>query len=144
MDTFWQKLNGWAGINADPARERAWIVKNPKIESTRFGWITIDGVKYTHDVIIRADGCVEKRKKKLSKKLFGTSHIVSEEEARDLYEEGVQMVIVGSGQYGVLKLSDDARKLFRECSLDLLPTPKAAQVWNETSGPAVALFHITC
>lgn len=144
MDTFWQQLNGWAGISADPVRERACVVKNPQIESTHFGWITIDGVKYTHDVIIRSDGRVEKRKKKLSRKLFGTSHFVSEDEARDLFEEGVQRVIVGSGQYGVLKLSDEARKIFRECSLDLLPTPKAVHVWNETSGPAVALFHITC
>jgi hypothetical protein len=119
-------------------------VTNPHIESTDFGWITIDGVKYTHDVIIRSDGCVEKRKKKLSRKLFGTSHLVSEDEARDLFEEGVQRVIVGSGQYGVLKLSDEARQLFRECSLECLPTPKAIKVWNKTAGPAVALFHITC
>ena len=48
-----------------------------KIDNTVFGSITIDGQTYSHDVIIRLSGKVEKRKKKLSKKIFGTSHTIS-------------------------------------------------------------------
>src|SRR5262245_5602909 len=39
---------------------------------TTFGTITIDGKTYEHDVIIRRSGEVVKRKKKLSKKYYGT------------------------------------------------------------------------
>jgi hypothetical protein len=45
-----------------------------QIENTTFGSITIDGKTYEHDVVIRLSGEVVKRKKKLSKKLYGTSH----------------------------------------------------------------------
>ena len=45
-----------------------------EIEGTTFGNITIDGKTYEHDVIIRLSGEVVKRKKKLSKKYYGTSH----------------------------------------------------------------------
>ena len=44
-----------------------------KIECTTFGAITIDGTTYQHDVVVRLSGEVVKRKKKLSKKLYGTA-----------------------------------------------------------------------
>ena len=49
----------------------------PHINDTSFGSITIAHEEHEHDVIIRLNGEVEKRKKKLSKALYGTSHIVS-------------------------------------------------------------------
>ncbi len=45
-----------------------------EIEGTTFGTITIDGKTYGNDVIVRLSGEVVKRKKKLSKKYYGTSH----------------------------------------------------------------------
>jgi len=36
-----------------------------RIESTSFGDITIDGRTYDHDVVIRLDGDIEKRKKEV-------------------------------------------------------------------------------
>ena len=53
----------------------------PKIEATSFGSITIDGQKFKKDVVIRLDGSVKKRKKKLSKRIYGTSHTISLDEA---------------------------------------------------------------
>ena len=53
-----------------------------EIESTKFGTITIDGKTYEHDVVIRLSGEVMKRKKKLSKKYYGTSHVLSKDEAK--------------------------------------------------------------
>jgi hypothetical protein len=43
-----------------------------KIDGTTFGSITIDGKTYDHDVIVRLSEKVEKRKKKLSKRIYGT------------------------------------------------------------------------
>jgi hypothetical protein len=51
------------------------------IDRSEFGAVTIDGTTYAHDVIIRLSGAVEKRKKKLSKKYYGTSHVISKDEA---------------------------------------------------------------
>jgi hypothetical protein len=52
-----------------------------EIERTTFGTITIDGKTYEHDVIIRLSGEVARRKKQLSKKCYGTSHVLSKDEA---------------------------------------------------------------
>ena len=71
-----------------------------EIESTTFGTITIDGKTYEHDVLIRLSGEVVKRKKKLSKKYYGTSHVLSKEEAKFVFERGCDELIVGSGQVG--------------------------------------------
>jgi hypothetical protein len=51
------------------------------IDNTQFGSITVDGKTYDHDVIIRLSGDIEKRKKKLPKEKYGTSHIISKDEA---------------------------------------------------------------
>ena len=61
-----------------------------EIESTTFGTITIDGKTYEHDVIIRLSGEVVKRKKKLSKKYYGTSHVLSKDEAKFVFERGMR------------------------------------------------------
>jgi hypothetical protein len=68
-----------------------------EIENTAFGTITMDGKTYEHDVVVRLSGEVVKRKKKLSKKYYGTSHILSKDEARFVFEKGCEQLIVGSG-----------------------------------------------
>jgi hypothetical protein len=108
--------------------------------------LTIEGRVFEHDVVIRQNGQVEKRKKKLSKAVYGTSHIMSLAEAKHIYEKGTQRLIVGTGQYGNVTLSDEAADYFKrkQCSVDLLPTPTAIGAWNETQGQAMGLFHVTC
>jgi hypothetical protein len=54
-----------------------------KIASTTFGAIRIDGTTYQHDVVVRLSGEVVKRKKKLSNKLYGTSHVIARLMAAD-------------------------------------------------------------
>ncbi len=118
----------------------------PKIDGTDFGSITIAHEDYEHDVIIRLNGDVEKRKKKLSKAIYGTSHIVSLAEAEYVYEPGAQRLIVGTGQGGNVILSDEAASYLQQaqCEVQLLPTPKAVRAWNEAQGAVIGLFHVTC
>lgn len=117
-----------------------------KTEATSFGSITIDGRKFDHDVLIRLDGTVSKRKKKLSKKFYGTSHKVSREEAEFIYEEGSQILVIGTGQYDRLRLSQEAQEFFVGKGLEVTAavTPEAIERWNETEGNAIGLFHVTC
>jgi len=118
----------------------------PKIDKTKFGSITIEGETFEKDVIIRLNGKVKKRKKELSKALYGTSHIISLQEAEHVYQEGAKRLIIGSGQSGEVKLSEEAAKYFADqhCQVDLLRTPKAIEAWNEAEGQVIGLFHITC
>lgn len=120
----------------------------PRIDTTSFGSITIDGVVFEHDVIIRPDGRVKKRKKKLSKAVYGTSHTISLEEARYVCAqgEGANRLIVGSGQQGNVELSPEAAAYVsqRNWRVVLLPTPKVIDVWNQSEGDAIGLFHVTC
>jgi hypothetical protein len=118
----------------------------PRIENFKFGSITIDGNTYSSDVIIRPDGQVKKRKKKLSKAIYGTSHTISLEEARHIYKQEAPLLIIGSGKFDRVRLSEEAEAYFNSkgCEVKILSTPKAAQTWNETQGKAIGLFHITC
>jgi hypothetical protein len=118
----------------------------PRIDSTRFGSITIEGVTFENDVIIRLDGEVEKRKKKLSKAIYGTSHVISLDEAKYVFEESAEKLIIGTGQTGMVELSDDAEDYFqkKKCQVKLLPTPEAIRAWNKLQGKTLGLFHVTC
>lgn len=97
-----------------------------EIERTTFGTITIDGKTYEHDVIIRLSGEVARRKKKLSKKYYGTSHVLSKDEAKFVFEDGCEQLILGSGQMGNVHLSREAEAYLAKkgCRVLLQPTPE--------------------
>ena len=118
----------------------------PSIDGTEFGSITISGERYNHDVVIRISGMVKKRKKKLSKAKYGTSHKVSLEEAEHIFEAGAERLIVGTGQSGCVELSDEAIEFFRQngCSVQMFPTPQAVTAWNAAEGNVIGMFHVTC
>jgi hypothetical protein len=117
-----------------------------EIEKTTFGTITIDGKTYEHDVVVRLSGEVVKRKKKLSKKYYGTSHTLSKDEAKFVFETGCEQLIVGSGQIGNVRLSPEAESYFakKDCEVLLQPTPEAIQVLNRSRAKKIGLFHVTC
>lgn len=119
-----------------------------KIDSTDFGSITIAGVSYPHDVLVRLSGEVVKRRKKLSKKHYGTSHVISLEEAEFVFETGCEILVLGAGQYGNVKLSPEAAEFFehRACRVILQPTPGAIETYNQLRKKArvIGLFHVTC
>jgi len=118
----------------------------PKIDSTSFGSITVEGETYDYDILIRLNGQVERREKALSKEIYGTSHTVSFEEAKYIYEEGTEKIIIGTGQTGFVVLSEEAEDFFteRKCGIELFPTPWAIERWNEIEGRITAVFHVTC
>jgi len=118
----------------------------PQIKHTEFGSITIADEQIHHDIFISLEGTVERRNKKLSKKVYGTSHILSLDEAQYIFEPDANEIIIGSGQYDKLRLSAEAADYFDEkkCKVKLMPTPDAIAYWNRYEGYAVGLFHVTC
>ncbi|OGT95751.1 MAG: hypothetical protein A3I79_00235 [Gemmatimonadetes bacterium RIFCSPLOWO2_02_FULL_71_11] len=121
-------------------------MSRPHCDATGFGWIEIDGERYEHDVLIRLGGKIKKRKKKLSKRIYGTSHTVSSDEAEHVFEKGARTLIIGSGQQDNVRLSPEAEAYFERhhCSVSLLPTPQALRAWNDATADAIGLFHVTC
>src|SRR6266702_2743950 len=102
-----------------------------EIERTTFGTITIDGKTYEHDVIIR---------------LSGAAHVLSKDEAKFVYEDGCEQLILGSGQMGNVHLSPEAETYFAKkgCTVLLQPTPKAIHTFNKSHAKKIGLFHVTC
>ncbi|HEV8651620.1 MAG TPA: hypothetical protein VG276_20060 [Actinomycetes bacterium] len=121
----------------------------PRIDRTRFGSVTIDGKPYEHDehdVLIRLGGRVEKRKKKLSKAVYGTSHTISLAEAKHVYQQGAARLLIGAGQSGTVTLSQEAAAYLERhgCQVQLLPTPEVIPAWNQAEGAVIGLLHVTC
>jgi hypothetical protein len=118
----------------------------PAIDGATFGSITIGGQKFEHDIIIDQNGRVAKREKKLSKQIYGTSHVISLDEAQHIQQGGGSGLLIGTGHFGRVKLSDEAATYFqaRGYQVNLLPMRKAIKAWNEASGDLIGLFHVTC
>ncbi len=118
----------------------------PTINGTGFGYIDLNGERIKHDILIRLDGEVIKRKKKLSKEIYGTSHTISLAEAEYIYQESAERLLIGAGQFSRVRLSPEAEKYFQEqgCQVEILSTPDAVQAWNESEDRVIGLFHLTC
>ncbi|MEO0113356.1 MAG: MTH938/NDUFAF3 family protein, partial [candidate division WOR-3 bacterium] len=74
-----------------------------KIEKTGFGWIIIDGKKYDHDILILTNGKILNRYENFT----GNNHEFSIEEARKLLNPKPEVIIVGTGQSGILKVKEE-------------------------------------
>ncbi len=118
----------------------------PLMTGTGFGWIEVNGERINHDILIGLDGKVCKRKKKLSKEIYGTSHLISLAEAQYIYQDGASGLLIGAGQFGRVRLSPEAAEYFEQnsCRVEIFPTTRAIQAWNESEDQLIGLFHITC
>jgi hypothetical protein len=121
-------------------------VKGPVIQSTEFGEITIDDETYTKDLYIYPDGTIKKRKKKLAKEVYGTSHKVGPRELKKICKEKPSMLIIGAGQQGVLELTAEGRDFLKKKGVDfrVAPTSEAIRLYNEARGKKALLVHLTC
>jgi hypothetical protein len=118
----------------------------PKIDDTWFGSITVEGSRLEYDIIIRLSGKVRRRKKMLSKAIYGNSHTVSLDEIKELYRKKADRLLIGTGQQDQVRLSPEAIEFLtqHDCRFDLWPTPEAIKQWNKAEGKVLGLFHITC
>jgi hypothetical protein len=113
---------------------------------TGFGWIEIGDHVYEHDIIIHADGSITKRKKKLSKALKDQyEHTpLSAEELAFLTDEQPGQVLIGTGQYGSLPITPEAKILLSRYQLVVLPTPEILKEMKQSTSSYVAILHVTC
>lgn len=109
-----------------------------------FGSVRIDGVNYTHDVVIDR-GRIRRRKKKPSKKFrdqFGHTPLSMEEKIPWRCER----LIVGAGNHSALPVMDDVKAEARHRKVDLVivSTADAIKLLNERNRDTNAILHVTC
>ena len=120
------------------------------IEKTTFGSITIDGKKYNHDVYIHLDKTIERRKKELSKPYSKGHTVVGPDEIKYLLSKKPKILVLGKGQFGILPMHEEAKKLLdKEKDLIIISnkTPIVIHLLNDLlkqKAKVVALLHITC
>ena len=113
-----------------------------KIEDYQFGRITVDGESYTSDVIISPDGVDASWRRE-------EGHKVSRADLAPVLAAEPDVLVIGTGAYGVMKVKSKADALARERCRDVhvLTTPEACKKFNELAGAGlrvVAALHLTC
>lgn len=123
-----------------------------KFKNTRFGSITIDGKKYKYDVYLYPNGDLEKRDKSHSPRINGHRSL-STWELDKITEEKPEILIIGTGQTGVLPMNEESKewinKAEKEKGIKIImgKTPNILDKTNEmlnSEKKVAGIFHTTC
>ncbi|MEW6070022.1 MAG: MTH938/NDUFAF3 family protein [Candidatus Thermoplasmatota archaeon] len=108
------------------------------IERTSFGKVVIDGKSYGDVLIVEG--------KILERDWERGSHRVSKGEVKKLLSGKPDIVIIATGQDGVLDANDVIAEIGKSAELVILETPEAIKKFNELSKSKKvnALIHTTC
>ena len=110
-----------------------------KIDSFSFGSISISGKKFSHDVTVSWDGEIRERE---------SNHLFSKAEAIELLMKDPELIIVGCGTAGLMKIDPAAEEAVKKEKIKLLSgkTTDMVQEFNKHNKKkkVVALFHLTC
>ena len=114
-----------------------------RFQEFSFGSIQIDGVTHEYDVVVDR-GEVRKRKK-ASKKLrdnFGHTPLSIEEDI----PWKCRQLVVGTGAYGALPVTKEAKHEAQRRKINLLifPTAEAIEALNHNSKKTNAILRVTC
>ena len=111
------------------------------IDSYSFGKMVIDGKTYTSDVILYPD--------KVDDSWWRESgHLLQKEDLRDVIQYNPEILIVGTGAYGLMKILDETKQFLEVKGIELISeeTKEACKIYNELKErkKVVAAFHLTC
>ena len=116
-----------------------------KVKAVGFGELRIEGVTYTHDVLIDG-GRIRRREKGPSKALreqYGHTPL----SAAEGLPWGGQQLIIGTGLDGQLPVTPEVYEEAARRGVDLtvLPTPDACRLLADRARKQVyAVLHVTC
>ncbi len=118
----------------------------PSIADSRFGEITVGRKTYTHDVCILVDGRVKKRKKSVAREEYHTAHTLGPKELERVCQGGPEVLFVGTGESGAVKLNEEAQRYLSQRSIQCkaMPTPQVIEAYNKSAKRKAALIHVTC
>jgi len=112
-----------------------------KIEAYEFGKMIYGGQTYTSDLIIYPD-----RVDSSWWRLKG--HLLQIADLEDILKEEPDILIIGTGAMGIMKVPKELKKQLEEKNIELYAqrTGKAVEVFNsaDTSKTVIGAFHLTC
>lgn len=110
-----------------------------EINSSSYGFITVDGKTYRHDVYVLPSGKVEERE-------YG--HTFTKEQVEYVLKEHPDTVVIGKGTSGMASLSADARALLEKRGIEIIEndTPVIVDKFNKLAKTkkVAAIIHVTC
>jgi len=113
----------------------------PVVEHYRFGAITVDGERHTKDLIILPERVISDWWRK-------EGHSLSPDDLKAVFEAAPETLVVGTGAYGMMRVTEEARHALEEAKVRLIvaPTPKAVDAYNELREETrvAAALHLTC
>jgi hypothetical protein len=111
------------------------------IESYDFGRIVIDGRKFGRDVVIFPDMIDGNWWRK-------EGHLLSVEDVKEIVEAKPEILVVGTGYSGLMKIDPQTEHYLRSSGIELIAvkTEKACKTYNDLSKSrrVVAALHLTC
>jgi hypothetical protein len=111
------------------------------IESYGFGRITINGRRYSRDVIIFPDNVKDGWWRK-------EGHRLSLEDLKDVFEAKPEVLVIGTGYSGLMKVPQEVKDYVKSKNIQLIVenTRKACQTYNRLSRSrkVIAAFHLSC
>jgi hypothetical protein len=113
------------------------------IDSYSFGRISIDQKVFVKDVIILPDRVQDNWWRK-------EGHLLQLEDIKSAVEESnPEMVVIGTGKFGVMKISPEVREFLLNNNIPLHAgkSDKAVEVFNRFLGEGkrvLSAFHLTC
>ena len=113
-----------------------------RIETYQFGKMVIDGISYTHDLILHNDKVQSEWWRK-------RSHHLSLEDIPVLKKEKCDVFIVGTGRFGLMKVDKNVIDYCHQNEIKIIikDTKSAVDTFNELENKGkhiIAAFHLTC
>lgn len=132
------------------------------IEEYKFGKIKISGKEYLHDVEVRwspKDSDVTSEPTGQAGEVLAwqrtESHVIDTEDIKRALEQGPEIIIIGKGESGVARVTENAKKEIKSKGIKLIidTTEEAIKTFNVLLSQAeedeeelkiIGLFHLTC
>jgi len=114
------------------------------IESYSFGRIRISGKEYSRDVVVTPDAVLDERWWRREGHALYVEDI-----SRYVESYKPSVVVVGTGYFGVMKVSGEVEAYLREKGIELIAmdTRRAVEEYNkraERGERVLGAFHLTC
>lgn len=109
------------------------------IDSFYFGNMLIKGRKFTNDVSVSWDGEIINR---------NSGHLFSENEFLNVLMKDPEVVVIGTGTAGLMKVDPaiEVKARIEGVELVIRPTAQAVEIFNKYAkrNKVIGVFHLTC
>ncbi|MEF8847873.1 MAG: MTH938/NDUFAF3 family protein [Candidatus Thermoplasmatota archaeon] len=119
-------------------------MKKIMIENYSFGKMSVNGKKYSSDLIIFPSEVKDNWRRK-------KGHRLLKEDVEEIVEKKPDLLVIGTGAYGFMKIPKRTLEYLESSDIEVIydKTKKAVEIFNEKieeekEGKIVAAFHLTC